>query len=76
MSNVSSDSEVKNPEEDKSEEEKGGSTSIDPKSINIDQLYKKYSLKNNIDLQKKFMELKQERKDLRIKLDKFQKEFE
>lgn len=37
---------------------------------------KKYNLKNSIDIQKKFSELKQERKDLRVKLDKFQKEFE
>ena len=36
MSNLSSDSEVKNPEEDKNEEEKTGSGSIDPKSINVD----------------------------------------
>jgi hypothetical protein len=54
MSNLSagsSDSEIKNPEEDKFEEDKTSpSVQIDPKSINIDQLFKKYSLKNSIDL--------------------------
>jgi predicted nuclease with TOPRIM domain len=37
---------------------------------------KKYNLKNAIDVQKKYNDLKQERKDLRIKLDNFQKNFE
>lgn len=77
MSGVSNDSEVRNPEENKLEEDKNGAVQpVDVKSINLDQLYKKYNLKNNIDLQKKFLELKQERKDLRVKLDKFQKDFE
>ncbi len=69
---ISSDNEVKNPEEDKFEEDKIENT----KTLNIDQLMKKYNLRNNIETQKKFLELKQERRDLRVKLDKFQKEFE
>eukprot|EP00347_Sterkiella_histriomuscorum_P010765 403375004 len=39
-------------------------------------LFKKYNMKNVIELQKKALELKQERRVLRVKLDKFQKEFE
>ena len=79
FSSVSNDSiEVKNPEENKLEEDKqfGQSSAVDSKTFNADQLMKKYNLKNSIDIQKKFSELKQERKDLRVKLDKFQKEFE
>ena len=37
---------------------------------------KKYNLKNIIEVQKKYIELKQERRDLRTKLDNFQKSFE
>ena len=37
---------------------------------------KKYNLKNIIDAQKKYIELKNERKELRTKLDNFQKTFE
>jgi uncharacterized protein YlxW (UPF0749 family) len=37
---------------------------------------KKYNLKNMIEVQKKYNELKSERKDLRVKLDNFQKNFE
>ncbi len=37
---------------------------------------KKHNLKNQVDAQKKFVDLKQERRDLRTKLDKFQKDFE
>lgn len=70
LSGGSSDAEVKNPEEDKLEEDKQNGP-VDLKSINVDQLYKKYNIKNNLDLQKKFIELKYERKELRIKLDKF-----
>ena len=79
LSSVSNDSiNVKNPEEDKIEEDKqiGQSPVLDSKSINVDQIMKKYNLKSNGEVQKKFSELKQERKDLRVKLDKFQKEFE
>ena len=37
---------------------------------------KKYNLKNIIEAQKKALELKHERRELRTKLDKFQKDFE
>ena len=37
---------------------------------------KKYNLKNIIEVQRKYIELKQERRDLRTKLDNFQKTFE
>ncbi len=39
-------------------------------------LMKKYSLKTAQEAQKKYLEMKQERRELRIKLDKFQKDFE
>ena len=59
---------IKNPEEIKKEE--GGYKQVS------DQIMKKYNLKNIIEIQKKFIELKQERRDLRTKLDNFQKTFE
>ena len=37
---------------------------------------KKYGLKNIVEAQKKYNELKVERKELRLKLDNFQKNFE
>lgn len=74
---LSSDNEIKNPEEDKFEEDKlGGTSSGDTKTISLDGLLKKYNLKNLLEAQKKFLDLKNERRDLRTKLDKFQKEFE
>ncbi len=51
LSTGSNDSEVKNPEEKKFEEDKTSpSVQVDPKQINVDQLFKKYALKNSIDL--------------------------
>jgi hypothetical protein len=44
--------------------------------LSVDQILKKYTLKNVMEAQKKYNELKQERKDLRVKLDLFQKNFE
>ena len=40
------------------------------------QMLKKYGLRSQLEAQKKFVDLKQERRDLRIKLDKFQRDFE
>ena len=37
---------------------------------------KKYNVKNASEAQKKYLELKTERRELRTKLDKFQKDFE
>ena len=41
------------------------------KTSSLDQMMKKYGLKNANEINKKFLEVKQERKELRIKLDKF-----
>lgn len=77
--NLSSDSSVqggyvvRNPEE---EEEKQSSKVGAYAKQPTDALMIKYGLKNAIEAQKKFIELKQERKELRVKLDEFQRNFE
>ena len=37
---------------------------------------KKYNVKNSVEASKKLLEIKQERRELRLRLDKFQKDFE
>ena len=39
-------------------------------------LLKKYNLRNQLEAQKKALDLKHERRELRVKLDKFQRDFE
>lgn len=66
-----------NPEEQKLEDDKQQVivSNVSPQEAQ-QYLYRKYNLKNHIELQKKCLELKQERRNLRTKLDKFQKDFE
>jgi len=69
--------EVKNPEEHKLEEDKGSSTvALNLTPTDFIAMLKKHGLRTQIEAQKKFLDLKQERRDLRAKLDKFQKDFE
>ena len=49
--------------------------SPDDKTL-METIFKKYALKNGVEAHKKYLELKQERRELRTKLDEFQKTFE
>ena len=81
-------SQVRNPEEDHSqqinftsggegEESKslGSNTGVNTSGLNLELIMKTYNVSNKIDTQKKIQEIKGERRELRVKLDDFQKQF-